>query len=193
MNFYIEIQLLSSSEIPIYFLWEKVYQQIHLALVEVKDSDGNTKVGVSFPEYNAAQHQLGNKLRLFALSREELDGLRIDKWLSRVADYVDVSSIGNVPDNIEKFAIFKRVQVKSSNERLARRKAKRSGMSYEDALSSLNQYAEKVSTLPYINIKSLSSDKRYRLFISLQEVKGDNLSACFSTYGLSSQFSVPMF
>jgi len=38
MKWYIDLTLLPESEIPIYFLWEKVYQQLHLALVEQQEN-----------------------------------------------------------------------------------------------------------------------------------------------------------
>ena len=51
MKNYIEITLLPSAEITLSFLWEKLYQQLHLALVEIQDSDKSVSVGVSFPKY----------------------------------------------------------------------------------------------------------------------------------------------
>ncbi len=59
MKHYIDIILLPDPEIPLYFLWEKVYQQLHLALVEIKEPDNKVKVGVAFPQYDEQQHQLG--------------------------------------------------------------------------------------------------------------------------------------
>ena len=193
MKFYIEITLLPSVEIPIYFLWEKVYQQIHLALVGIQDAEGKINVGSSFPEYNADQYQLGSKLRLLALSQKDLEGLNIHKWLSCLTDYVHITSIRDVPEHSAGYAFFKRIQTKSSNARLARRKAKRGGMSYDQALLVLNKHKEQISKVPYIHIKSLSSDKRYRLMIACVETKQRGNTESFSTYGLSSKSSVPIF
>ena len=100
MKFYVEITLLPSIETPINFLWEKVYQQIHLALVENQDSHGKVSIGVSFPEYDCKQFQLGNKLRLFSFSQEELEHLNIRKWLFRLRDYIHITDIRYVPENI---------------------------------------------------------------------------------------------
>ncbi len=193
MKFYIEITLLPNVEIPINFLWEKVYQQIHLALVGIQDAKGKVKIGASFPEYDSDRHQLGSKLRLLALSQKDLEGLTIHKWLSRLTDYVHITSIREVPENSAGYAFFKRIQTKSSNARLARRKAKRGGMSYEQALLVLNKHKEQISKAPYIHIKSLSSDKRYRLMIACVEAKQRGNTESFSTYGLSSKSSVPIF
>jgi CRISPR-associated endonuclease Csy4 len=193
MKSYIEITLLPSVEIPIYFLWEKVYQQIHLALVEIQDGEGNVKVGSSFPEYDADRHQLGKKIRLFAESSKELEDLNILKSLARLTDYVHITSIRKVPKSITEYAFFKRIQTKSSNARLAKRKAKREGISYAQALKLLDKHKEQISNAPYIHIKSLSSDKRYRLMIDCVVI-GQNINTKnFSTYGLSAESCVPIF
>jgi len=193
MKFYIEITLLPGVEIPIYFLWEKVYQQLHLALVEIQDANGVVKVGVSFPEYDEDEYQLGNKLRLFAPSKKDLEVLNIQKWLSRLTDYIHITSIRDVPAKPTGYAFFKRIQTKSSNTRLARRKAKRESIRFEKALSLLSKRREQISRVPYLHIKSLSTDKRYRLMIACVETKQRNSIDSFSTYGLSSTNSVPMF
>lgn len=193
MKYYKEITLLATVEIPIYFLWEKVYQQVHLALVEVQDVCETVGIGVSFPEYDADGHQLGSKLRLFAVSSNELEKLQIEKWLSLLRDYCKISSIRPVPENVVGHVFFKRIQVKSSNRRLAKRKAKRKGISFEEAFTQLHGRPESVSNLPYIHVKSFSSNKRYRLMIGQVGVELVEKIGRFSTYGLSSIYSVPIF
>ena len=47
MKHYIEITLLPDAEVGLGFIWQKMYQQIHLALVEVKDANENGKGTVS--------------------------------------------------------------------------------------------------------------------------------------------------
>ncbi len=194
MKYYIELTLLPSAEIPICFLWEKVYQQVHLALVEMQDDAGKVTIGVAFPEYDAKQLQLGNKLRLFAASKTELEELAMAKWLSRLLDYVHLTSIRDVPGDCS-FAIFRRLQPKSSNAkhtRMAKRKAKREGISFDQAFKNLGDRKEQTSKTPFINIKSLSSEKRYRLVIDSLEVE-QSCQGQFSTYGLSSVSTVPVF
>jgi CRISPR-associated endonuclease Csy4 len=192
MKHYQDITLLPDPETPLYFVWEKVYQQLHLALVEIKQ-DNKVKVGVAFPHYDAEQHQLGCKLRLFAPSYELLEKLNMHRWLERLSDYVHISSIKNVPDNITTYAVFKRVQLKTSNARLARRKAKRQGISEQQALASLQGHPEKTSELPYIQIKSHQTEQRFRLVIEQQKVQTSQVTEGFSCYGLSSTNTVPVF
>lgn len=193
MKHYIEITLLPSAEIPIYFLWEKVYQQVHLALVERQD-DGMVAIGVSFPEYDAKRCQLGNKLRMFAINQQELTQLNITTWFSRLMDYVHVSSIKNVPDKCQ-FAIFKRLQPKTSNARhtrMAKRKAKRENISFDQAFATIGDRKKPGNEVPFIHSKSLSSDKRYRLMIGSLKTK-QSYNEEFNTYGLSSVSTVPVF
>lgn len=193
MQYFVEITLLPSAEVPLYFLWEKVYQQVHLALVETTNVDGLTSIGVSFPQYSTNKKHLGSKLRIFARTESELEKLHFSKWLSHLLDYVHIKSIKPIPVKTQGYGIFSRVQTKSSTERIARRKAKREGVSYESAIIALAHYQEKLSDLPYVHIKSISSGKRYRLFISFtkKDAECDNIK--FSTYGLGHSSAVPLF
>jgi CRISPR-associated endonuclease Csy4 len=193
MKYYIEVTLLPNAEIPLFFLWEKVYQQVHLALVEVKREDGTVAIGVSFPGYDEKRNGLGNKLRLFSQTSAELEELAISKWLSCLMDYVHITTIRDVPNKMKGYAFFKRVQTKGSKLRLARRKAKRESISLDVAIENLKPYKEKSSKLPYIRIKSLSSERRYRLMISSLETAKNHSSYTFSTYGLGDNSFVPLF
>ncbi len=194
MKCYIEITLLPSADISSYFLWEKIYQQLHLVLVEAQGSNNTVKVGVSFPEYDASQYQLGHKLRLFAQSGEVLENLNVNKWLSRLSDYLHITSIRDVPEKVEGYVFFKRIQLKSNNDRLARRKAKRKNISYEQAKAHYDGRKEQYSRAPFIRIKSHSSDKRYRLIIARVDAdSGAQIDDGFSTYGLSARSAVPVF
>ena len=71
MKHYVEITLLPTDDIGHYFLWSKIYQQLHLALVELTGGQGGS-VGFSFPEYSAKQPRLGRKLRVFAVTESQL-------------------------------------------------------------------------------------------------------------------------
>jgi CRISPR-associated endonuclease Csy4 len=194
MKCYVDITLLPSADIALYFLWEKVYQQLHLGLVESQQSDKTVKIGVAFPEYKREKFQLGSKLRLFAPSNADLENLNINQWLSRLSDYVHITSIREVPNKkIKGYAHFKRIQLKSNNARLARRKAKRKEISLDEAQEFYKHYKEVYSRAPFVRIKSLSSDKLFRLLIEKVGVDKAGSKEVFSTYGLSSTSTVPLF
>ncbi|MGV6859866.1 MAG: type I-F CRISPR-associated endoribonuclease Cas6/Csy4 [bacterium] len=193
MKYYQDVTLMPGPEIPLYFIWEKVYQQLHLALVEIQDENGKVPVGAGFPGYEQEPPSLGNKLRLFAPSRSDLEALDAKKWLSRLADYVHLTGMRPVPENVSRIVSFKRVQPKSNNARLARRKAKREGISMEEALEKLKSHQVAFSSAPFIRIKSHSSGRQYRLFIERVEQKEPLPHEKFSTYGLSGKSAVPFF
>ena len=102
MKYYQELILLPQTEVPIYFIWSKVYMQLHLALTELQAALGEGKVGVAFPEYvfdaEAQMGKLGSKLRVFAADAavlqqlevydaEKVQGYVMDQ--SRVTDLLD--------------------------------------------------------------------------------------------------------
>lgn len=192
MKVYLGITIKPQPEIPLYFLWEKVSQQIHLALVEMKDVNGKVPVGVSFPEYDACQFQLGCKMRLFAEEKEDLEKLAINKWLSRLRDYVQLKPIEPVPEKPKGYACFRQVKLKGNREKLARRRAKRKGESFEQALAHYANYQEQQTKLPYINMVSQTNGHRFRLYIEKQ-VMDMPQEGFFSCYGLSSKSTVPIF
>ncbi|XID74143.1 type I-F CRISPR-associated endoribonuclease Cas6/Csy4 [Alkanindiges sp. WGS2144] len=196
MAFYIELTLLPQEDAPTYFLWSKLYQQLHLALAEIKNADDKVSIGVSFPQYQFNPEKkigfLGTKLRLFSQTENELDQLNIKKWLERLTDYVHITSIRPVPEEkITGYACFKRKQPKTNAERLARHRVKRGDIDFDEALS---RYQNVVTTsdLPFIQLKSLTSAQPFKLFIEKQPAE-QSASQVFSTYGLSSESSVPEF
>lgn len=204
MKFYQEITLIDQAEISPYFIWSKLYTQLHIALAEIKDDSDKVGIGASFPQYifdekvenQKARINLGNKLRLFAESEADLKKLDIRKWLERLEDYVHITSIREVPSDIKGYAIYKRKQVKTNAQRLARHRVKRGDIGFDEALA---RYSNVVTTtnFPYIEMKSLStsdqqSEKRFKLFIEKQPAEKTETQV-FSTYGLSSVSSVPEF
>ena len=200
MNYYIEVTLIENEKFSPYELWSQLYSQLHLALVEVKNADNKVNIGFSFPQYRFHQDKgvgfIGTKLRLFAESEADLKKLDIRRWLERLEDYVHVTSIREVPNDIKNYAIYKRKQVKTNAQRLARHRVKRGDIGFDEALA---RYSNVVTTtnMPYIEMKSLStsdqqSEKRFKLFIEKQSAEKSETQV-FSTYGLSSVSSVPEF
>ena len=197
MKYYQEITLIDQAEISSYFIWSKLYTQLHIALAEIKDTNNKVNIGVSFPQYlfekndKNSKVNLGKKLRLFAQNEADLKKLDLKKWLDRLTDYVHITSIREVPENIKSYAIYKRKQVKTNAERLARHRVKRGDIGFDEALA---RYSNVVTTtdLPFVQMKSLTSDQMFKLFIEKQSVEQSE-SQIFSTYGLSSESSVPEF
>ena len=193
MNYYQDITLLPDTDISIGFIWQKVYQQIHLAIVENKIAENCSAIGLAFPDYKSKTYPLGNKLRLFAATQAQLDILTIVKWLQRFSDHTHITSIKAVPENVSEYVCVKRKQVKTNLSRLARRRAKRKGESFEQALQHYASFNDEQTKLPFINVVSLSKKEQFRLFIeqltTTIPIQGD-----FTCYGLSKeQTTVPWF
>lgn len=197
MKVYIDITLLPSDDIGHHFLWEKVYQQLHLALVSFQKTNANSEIGIGFPEFNAKNHRLGRKARVFASTQLALEQFNIHRWLERLLDYVHLTSIREVPENISGYERFSRLQLKGGNpERYARRAAKRQGISYEQALDERKLISPLKVKNPYVWMKSLSSDSRFRLLImqeKLDEGRAEEKSATFDSYGLVKEGALPCF
>lgn len=214
MGFYCEITLLPNPEVNINFLWSKVFQQIHLGLVEMQDDQGRVPIGIAFPEYVFDEKfcLLGSKLRLFAQNEATVAKFDVAKWLSRLSDYVHCTSIRPVPDKLKGYANYSRIQPITSKERLARRYSKRHNINFETALTSLVElsvkskdglgyekkmlrYAELPNptiTLPFIRQKSLSGGGEFCLWIK-KSVVTEPSGSTYSSYGLSTGSTVPEF
>lgn len=193
MQHYIDITLLPNDEIGHYFLWSKLYQQLHLALV----NQGEGQIGFSFPEYSKNQPRLGRKLRLFATTETILQQLDLVKWLNRLSDYCHISSIRTVPEHT-KYAMFSRKQMITNNERLARRRAKRTDETLDQALAHFADFIDEHTTLPFVDFESLSTataqerKHRFKLFID-HKIVSSAKGGKFTSYGLSKIATVPWF
>ena len=213
MKYYQEITIIKSPDISPYFIWSKLYTQLHLALVEVKNPDDSSNIGVSFPEYQCVENSdkmiktLGTKLRVFAESEVELQNLNLNKWLARLTDYVHIRSAQKVPENIAGYLVVKRLRQKSNNDRITRAYAKKHQLSFEAAKEariqtfsekhgvsyqeSLQRYYEpNLKERPFIKIASLHLKQQYSLEIE-QSAVSEPINGKFSTYGLSSHTTVP--
>lgn len=194
MNYYIEITLLASTDIKIFALWSKVFQQLHLGLVEIQDGQGHVPIGISFPEYVVGEKIsiLGGKCRLIADQIDTLSRFDVLKRLGRLSDSVHCTDVLAVPENISGYATYQRLQQKTNGLRLARRFAKRHSISVEEAYPKFSLNARKTNSAPYIWLRSLSSNHNFCLWIKKNHVS----KACaekFSTYGLSPVATVPEF
>ena len=197
MQFYQEITLLPDVEISPYFLWTKVYTQIHLAFVMQKDVEQKVKYGVSFPQYRMVGDKqvgfLGFKVRVFAESEAELQALNLATWLVRLTDYVHLNNIRTVPqDRITGYVCYYRVMPKKSLEQRIEHQAKRHGVSLEEARAHLQNCPEEKTVAPFIQLNSLNSGHAFRLDIGKQAMPQAQ-QGVFGLYGLSRVATVPEF
>jgi len=201
MKYYLDITLLPEADITLGFIWQKVYQQVHIALVDNKVAGNESAIAVAFPLYGEHAFPLGNKLRLLAEDESQLTGLNINRWLNRFEDYVHIKSIKPVPEH-STHVCFVRQHVKGEEriEKDMQSKAKhwseKSGQSIDICLAELEKSKPKaINPLPFIWLESQETKQRsegssskFPLFIKKVDVL-DQQVGVFNCYGLSANHS----
>ena len=193
MKYYQEITLLPDAEVTENHIWEKVYQQLHLAIANSMQEGEKGRLGVSFPDYTVDKVvKLGRRLRIFADTEAELQHLDMKKWLLRYMDYVHIKQIRPVPDKkVSGYAIYRRYHQEANSFQKARRYARRHNISYDEALE-LFPVHEPERNLPYVQLRSETNQHKYRLYIE-QIPHKEPVSVGFGSYGLDSRSTVPVF
>jgi len=184
MGHYIDIKILPDTEFSPSLLMNALFAKFHRALVEA----GHGEVGVSFPQ---AQKTLGDTVRLHG-SQGVLQRLMAIGWLKGLTDYTSVTAITAVPDNC-RFRVVKRVQAKSSVERMYRRSVKKGWLTAEEAETRMNAGKEQQLKLPFVQLKSRSTEQSFRLFIKQDKLLDAPVEGGFSAYGLSDAATIPWF
>ncbi|WP_150142416.1 type I-F CRISPR-associated endoribonuclease Cas6/Csy4 [Candidatus Enterovibrio escicola] len=184
MDNYIDIVVLPDAEISSPALINNLFAKLHRALVEHAGGD----VAVSFPKYGT---MLGEVLRLHG-TRHTLDRLMTQPWLKGLRDYTSVNNISPMPDNIQGYHTTFRVQQKSPPN--IRRRAIFKGWLIEDeALHKIPDFKQKRLSLPFIQIKSQSTNQEIWLFFQGGEQQDKLTTGHFFSYGLSREATVPWF
>lgn len=184
MDHYIEFRLLEDPEFAPAQLMNVLYGKLHLALAEL----GRGEIGVSFPDGDNCR-TLGTRLRLHGTAAA-LGRLMQRNWTAGIRDHVSQSPVQPVPAGVRYRALY-RVQAKSNPERLRRRRMKRHGVDAEAAARQIPDNAVEVLKLPYVQVASLSSGQRFRLFFQYGPVKPEARNGEFNAYGLSREATIP--
>lgn len=184
MDHYQDIRLLPDPEFAPQMLVSALFSRLHRALVQ----SGFQRIGISFPQ---VKRDLGHTLRLHG-SASDLACLQQSPWLKGMRELIDLGVIKPVPSGVS-YRTVRRVQVKSSVERLRRRAVKKGWLSEEQAREQLAASAEKRSSLPYVQLKSASTGQHFLLFIEHGPLLDAPRSGTFNTYGLSATATVPWF
>lgn len=203
MKYYLDIILHPDNEVPANFLMGKVYTQLHLAFVENKNEKNQQPVGVVFPEYSDGKDNdskdkkgLGKIIRLIFKSESDLENLNLSSKLESFSDYVTTGQTKNIPADIQSFIRYKRVQPKISYAKLKRlliRKLGESDQLYEELNKQwdLVKKDKKNIDLPFVELKSLSSNNRFKLFLFREYASDANYKGDFNLYGLNDKVALP--
>ena len=117
MDHHVDIDVQPDPEFPAHQLMEALYAKLHRALV----AHNSTSIGVSFPGFSLKGPHLGTRLRLHG-ELAALAALLASDWLAGMRDHVSLTQPTSVPTTAKHCAV-RRVQVKSSPERLRDRKS----------------------------------------------------------------------
>ncbi len=186
MDHYLEFRILPDTEFASTQLMSILFGKIHLALVDLGSGD----IGVSFPDGDNSR-TLGTRLRLHG-TVDALNRLTQIHWTTGMSDYVVQTPVMQIPVGVRYRSLY-RIQAKSNPERLRRRMMKRHGVDAETAANHIPDSAAETLKLPYVQIKSLSSGKHFRLFFQFGPVEQKARGGIFNTYGLSREATVPWF
>lgn len=187
MDYFQEITLIPDPEIAPYFIWSKLFAQLHIALADVKNEQGIDSIGVSFPDYHyddkkEQSSKLGLKLRVFAPNQTDLETLNLAKWLDRLNDYVHIKGIKEVGDKATGYVSVHRYRFKPIDVQ-AESLANKLSVSYEEAMVTVAKRAPE-KLLPYIQMRSETNQSNYRLRV-LQLPCDTPKAGSFNTYGMN--------
>ena len=184
MDHYLEIRVLPDPEFSSEMLMAALFAKLHRVL----GARGQGDIGVSFPDVNVMP---GARLRLHG-SAQALQALEASTWRKGLTDYCQCSPVTPVPE-IKGWRVVSRVQVKSNSQRLLRRSVKKGWLTEEQAIERLATQAEQRTDLPFLNMKSLSSQQLFKLFIRHGDLLKEPVKGEFSSYGLSATATIPWF
>ncbi len=187
MDSYIELQLLPDPEFPATTLMNALFAKLHRGLV----SNGEGRIGISFPDVGPKALGLGSRLRLHGLAGD-LEKLMSLNWLQGMRDHLSLGPISAVPANA-RYRVVRRVQAKSSPERERRRLIARKGISPEAAILAIPDSAAESLKLPYVLLASQSTLQQFRLFIEHLPLQEQPTPGLFNAYGLSAGATIPWF
>lgn len=184
MNHYQDIVILPNPEIADSVLMAALFTQLHLKLAQA----GEGRIGISFPESGLT---LGSRLRLHG-THDDLTKLDATGWHSKVKDYIFCKAVSPVPEGCL-YRTVRRVQYKSSAERLRRRSVKKGWLTQEQAKQQISVLNEKRGKLPFLPVKSHSNGHTWLFFIEHGPLRKAPTEGYFSSYGLSAEATIPWF
>ncbi len=187
MDHYVDIQLRPDPEFAANHLMSALYAKLHRALA----AQTGPAIGVSFPGLGGQIPQLGTCLRLHG-TEAALTALLASSWLTGMRDHVTLTLPGRVPDTAQHRTV-RRVQVKSSPERLRRRLMRRHSLSEQEARQRIPDDLACLTTLPFLQLRSTSTGQNFRLFIAHGPIQSNAVAGVFNAYGLSQEGTIPWF
>ena len=188
LTYFQELTIIPDPDIAPYFIWSKLFTQLHIGLADVKNHHAIDSIGVSFPDYhyddkNEQSSKLGLKLRVFAASPKDLETLNLNDWLARLTDYVHIKGIKEVPtDKTIGYVSVHRYRFKPIEVQV-QTLADKLDVSYEEAMVTVAKRKNEMA-VPYIQMRSQTNNSNYRLRI-LQLPCDKPKAGRFNVYGIN--------
>lgn len=187
LSHFIDLRVRRDAEVTEQVVLDALFSRVHRNLARL----GSRSIGVSFPGYSVTPRSLGTTVRLIG-PRTELQQFAEGAWLGSVRDHVEVAALREVPAGAPPRSL-RRVQVKSSPERLVRRQARRHGLDEGAVRVRYAGLRAEQSRLPFLTIASASTGQRFRLILALGELAPRAIDGEFNAYGLSPTATIPWF
>ncbi len=187
MNYYQEITLIEGDK-RLYEIWSDVFNQIHIALADIRNKHNIESIGVSFPSYRYEEKNgqtfamMGNKLRIFAHNQKDLETLSLNDWLARLTDYVHIKDIKEVGDKATGYVSVHRYRFKPIETQVDSL-AKKMKISNDEATAIVAKRKAELK-LPFIRMYSESNKTHYPLQILQQPCK-EKVMGSFNVYGMN--------
>ena len=191
LSHYIDLHLRPDPEATPTHLLAALYTRLHRALAAAQTAPVGPGIAVGFPGYDGSCHTLGDCLRLYG-SEAALQPWAAGTWLGSLRDHVRATAPLPVPAHTA-HRMLRRIQVKSSPERLRRRLMKRHQLSEEQAHQRIPDSVGRMTDLPYVQLASTSTAQQFKLFLALGPALAQPQAGNFNTYGLSATATVPWF
>ena len=183
MDYYINFKVLPDPEFEVTVLLNALYAKCHRVIGQL----GEGQVGVSFPNHKKT---LGDNLRLHG-SKEKLSQLMAVNWLKGLGDYTQVSEILAVPNGAQYRTVGRKQKKSPQNKR--KRAIAKGWCTATEAEEKFKDDLHEPLTLPYAQIKSLSTQNSIRVFIEHGELQENPVKGTYSSYGLSQTATIPWF
>lgn len=196
MNYYQEITMVEQYDIAAHHVRSELYQILHLALYRVNGNNAN--IGISFPNYKHGRKSnkscVGDKIRVFAKTRLELEKLDAQGIFSNYVDYIHVSEVKEVGNKPTHYEVYTRARYKKIVKRAQQLQAhfiKKFGeQAYNDKFGSFEAVLEhcestsKQEILPFISLISNSNNNKYTIAFERKIVEA-SAKGSFNGFGLS--------
>lgn len=173
-------------------------------IIYAKKEEGES-MAVSFPQYSQKHCFLGHVIRLHG-SKQALSSVFTPKSMAKLikdhpdlmawlidAEYLSVSQVMAVPDQVAGYAVFSRRKVKNNLESIRRRRMKRHNETYEQACAAIPELNRHFPALPKVYLNSQSNKQLYPMLIE-RTVVDTPVMGEYNSFGLANdQATVPLF